>query len=240
MEAQQVTMKTGKRDVNRQHWNDQQAILRRWLMKDQDYQKALPIFLSQHAMLHTAKLDARVHWSCQDEVLGGLTPEQMRAMPKGSPHSVAWKIWHIARCEDVTMNLLLAGSPQVLTSGNWLDQLGITCVSVGNEMSSEEIAEMSAAINLKALLAYRLAVGKRTRSIVRRLDGGGLWKPPTPDRLQHLFEEGAVIDQVAWLRDYWGGQPAANLFLMPASRHCFVHLNEIDRMRPKLKRLLER
>ncbi len=44
------------------------------------------------------------------------------------------------------MNLLLAGSPQVLTSGNWLDQLGITCVSVGNEMSSEEIAEMSDAI----------------------------------------------------------------------------------------------
>lgn len=199
--------------------------------------KALPIFLSQHAMLHTAQLDVRVHWSCQDEVLSGLTPEQMRAVPKGSPHSVAWKIWHIARCEDVTMNLLLAGSPQVLTSGNWPGKLGITCVSVGNEMSGEEIAGMSDAINLKALLAYRLAVGRRTRSIVRRLDVDSLWKPPTPDRLQRLFEEGAVIERVAWLRDYWGGHPAANLFLMPATRHNLVHLNEIARMRSKLGQL---
>ncbi len=84
MEAQQVTMKTGKWDVNRQQWNDQQAILRRWLMKDQDYQKALPIFLSQHAMLHTAQLDARVHWSCQDEVLSGLTPSKCALCPKAA------------------------------------------------------------------------------------------------------------------------------------------------------------
>jgi hypothetical protein len=37
--------------------------------------------------------------------------------------------------------------------------------------------------------------------------------------------------------DYWGGHPAANLLLMPATRHSFVHLNEIKRMLPKLKRL---
>lgn len=50
-------------------------------------------------------------------------------------------------------------------------------------------------------------------------------------------EEGAVIDQVAWLRDYWGGHPAANLFLMAATRHNLVHLNEIARMRSKLGQL---
>jgi len=104
-------------------------------------------------------------------------------------------------------------------------------------MTDAEIAELSAAINVKALLDYRLAVGKRTRSLAWRLKADLLWQPPAPDRLQRLFDEGAVLDRTAWLRDYWGGHPAANLLLMPASRHCLVHLNEIDRMRSKLKRL---
>ncbi len=229
-------MKTDPSNNPRRVWNEQHAILRRWLLKDKDYSKALPIFLSQHGMVHSARLRAGV-WSFQDEVLSGLTPEQLRYSSPKSPHSAAWKIWHITRIEDAAMNLLLADSPQVLHSGGWLDRLEINWVSVGNEQSDEEIIELGAAINLKALLAYRLAVGKRTRSIARRLDPAILWKPPTPDRLQRLSAEGAVIDRTKWLRDYWGGHPSANLFLMPASRHCLVHLNEIERMLPKLQRL---
>jgi len=220
----------------RRVWNEQHAILRRRLMKDHDYAAALPVFLDHHGMVHAAKLRANAY-SFQDEILGELTPQQLRYCSPTMPHSVVWKLWHIARIEDVTMNLLLADSPQVLHSGKWLDKLAITTVSVGNEMSDAEIAELSETINVKALLDYRLAVGKHTRSLVRRLKADLLWQPPAPDRLQRLFEEGAVLERTAWLRDYWGGHPAANLLLMPASRHCLVHLNEIDRMRSKLKRL---
>jgi hypothetical protein len=221
--------------TRRQHWNDQHAILRRLLMKDQDYRQAISLFFSHHESVHAAKLRAGARESFQDEVLGGLTEEQMRRIPKGSPHTVAWKIWHIARIEDVTINLLLADSPQVLNSGNWLDKLGITCVTAGNEMSTQDIVELSETINLKALLAYRLAVGKRTRSVVRHIKPTELWQPPPPERLKRVAEEGAVVAQSAWLLTYWGGHPRANLLLMPATRHCFVHLNEVERMRPKLK-----
>jgi hypothetical protein len=228
-------MKTDPPSNPQKLWNDQHAVLRRLLRKDKDYSKALPIFLSQHGMVHSAKLRAGV-WSFQDEVLNGLTPEQLRYCSLKNPHSAAWKIWHMARIEDVTMNLLLADSAQVLNSGGWLDRLEIDCVSVGNEMSDGEIVQLGKAINLKALLAYRLAVGKRTRSIVWRLNPVILWKSPALDRLNRLVEERAVIDRAAWLLDYWGGHPAANLFLMPATRHSLVHLNEIARMRSKLGR----
>jgi len=220
----------------RKIWNDQHALLRRLLLNDRDYAAALPVFLDHHGMVHAAKLRTNVY-SFQDEVLEGLTPQQLRYCSLKIPHSAVWKLWHIARIEDVTLNLLLADSDQVLHSGDWLQRLEIDRVSVGNEMSDVEIAELSAAINVKALLDYRLAVGKRTRSVVRRLKADILWQRPAPDRLQRLFDEGAVIDQTMWLRDYWGGQPAANLLLMPASRHCLVHLNEIDRMRSKLQRM---
>ncbi len=220
----------------RSHWNKQHAILRNLLMKDKDFIGALPIFLEHHGAVHAAKLRAG-DWSFQDEVLDALTQRQLRYGTLQNPHTAVWKIWHMTRIEDVTMNLLLADSAQVLQSGGWLERLAFTGVSVGNEQSPEEMLALSEAIDWPALLAYRLAVGKRTRSIVRRLKADLLWRHPPADRLQRLFTEGAVIDRSAFLCDYWGGHPAANLLLMPASRHGFVHLNEIERMRPKLKRL---
>ena len=225
------------KETDRQYWSSQQQVLRQALMKDHDYQQALPVFLSQHAVIHTARLHPGSHWSCQDEVLNGLTEAQIRCVPKGSPHSAAWALWHITRIEDVTMNVLLADAPQLLHSGNWLTKLETPYEGVGNELSSDEIAEVSETINVKALLAYRLAVGKCTRAVVRRLKPGILWAAPAPVRLRRLSVERAVSEKAGWLLKYWGGHPSANLLLMPATRHGFLHLNEIQRMRSKLRRL---
>ena len=218
-------------------WNAEHALLRRLLEKDKDYARALETFLSHHAAVHTAKLVPGKHWSFQDEVLDGLTEAQMRFIPKGREHSIVWMLWHITRIEDVTQNILLANSPQVFTSGDWQAKLQVDFVNVGNEMTSAESAVLSETINIKALLAYRLAVGKRTRAIARRLDLTKLSECPAPDRVKRIIAEGAVGAQATWLVNYWGGNPSANLLFMPATRHCFVHLNEIKRMRPKLKQI---
>jgi len=204
-------------------------------MKDKAYQHAIPIFLDHHAAVHAAKLHPGAHWSWHDEVLSGLTPDQLRFTPKGSPHSAAWRIWHMARIEDVTMNVLLADATQVFESGKWIEKLEIDYVSVGNEMSNADIVRLNETINLKALFAYRLAVGKRTRAVVKRLKLDDLSQPPAPNRLQRLVAERAVQPPALWLLDYWGGHPAANLLLMPATRHPFVHLNEIKRLLSRRK-----
>ena len=72
-------MKPDSHSNPRKIWNDQHALLRRLLMKDHDYAAALPVFLDHHGMVHAAKLRANV-WSFQDEVLEGLTPEQLRLL----------------------------------------------------------------------------------------------------------------------------------------------------------------
>jgi hypothetical protein len=61
-------------------------------------------------------------WSFEDEILDDMTEEQVRRIPQGCEHSVAWCIWHIACIEDVTMNLLVADRPQVLRRGHWLER----------------------------------------------------------------------------------------------------------------------
>jgi len=220
-----------------QHWNSQQELLRQLLEKQRSCRKALALFLSQHAMVHSGKLRQGRHCSFQDEVLFGLTDEQMRSIPKGHIHSVVWALWHITRIEDVTMNLLLADSRQVLHRGKWMSRLGAASENVGNEMSAGECAKLNATMSLKALFAYRLAVGKRTCEIVQQLKPAELWEPPKSERLKRIVDEGAVGQKALWLLEYWGGHPAYNLLLMPATRHCLVHLNEIGRMLPKLKRV---
>jgi hypothetical protein len=223
-------------DRSTRDWNDQHARLRRLLEVDQDYPNALETFLSLHATVHAAELRPSEHWSIPGELLGELSSEQMRRIPKGSDHSVVWSLWHITRIEDVTVSILLADASQVIHSGDWKVKLGSPWENVGNEMSPAEISRLSESVELAALMAYRLAVGKRTEEIVSNLNFAGLRELPAPERINRIAAEGAVGEGGGWLLNYWGGKPGFNLLLMPATRHPFVHLNEIRRMLAKLRR----
>ena len=64
------------------------------------------------------------------------------------------------------MNLLVAGSPQVLYRENWLEQMNITVYDTGNKMDKEDIVNLDTRIEIEALRAYRMVVGRRTREIV--------------------------------------------------------------------------
>lgn len=221
--------------IDRKYWNDQHSLLRRQLEHAQDFSKAIEIFISHHGMVHTVKLGG--YGSFQDEVLQGLSDKQMCHIPAGQANSVAWMLWHITRIEDVTMNVLLADTPQVFYRGDWQSKINSLFVDVGNEMTAKEIRALSESVNLNGLLAYRLAVGKRTRQIAGKLNFEKLKEKPAPQRLTRLLEDGTVREQAQWLLKYWGRHPQTNLLLMPATRHAFVHLNEIGRMLPVLRKL---
>jgi len=218
---------------NRRIWNSRHALLRRLLMKEKNYRKALPVMLVHHAAVHSGKLGGK--WSYQDEVLGTLTEEQWRFVPAGG-QSAVWKIWHITRIEDLTVNLLLAGAKKSLLDRKWLRRMGVDCTDAGNGMPQADVKRISRSMNIPALLAYRRAVGKRTRSVLRKLNPDRLWERPAPERLRRIVAERGVRKNSVWLLKFWGGNPYANLLLMPAARHPFVHLNEIGRMFPERKR----
>ena len=173
-------------------------------------------------------------WSFEDEILQGVSKDQMRLIPRNGEHSIAWIVWHMTRCEDVTMNLLAAGSPQVLFQEGWLKRLEINSQDTGNAMDAAELADFSAAIELEALLAYRLAVGRRTREIVKQLPEEQLNRKVDPSRLDRIRAEGAVLNTAHGLLDYWSGLTIAGLLLMLPTRHNFVHWNEALRIKPKL------
>ncbi|MGA2488579.1 MAG: DinB family protein [Anaerolineales bacterium] len=219
---------------NRKFWNGQQQLLRQLLAHADTHQKAIDLFLSQHAMLHTAEMSHAGLWSFEDEILEGVTLQQMRQIPRNCDHSIAWILWHMTRIEDVTMNLLASGRPQVLFREDWLKRMNITMRDTGNGMPIAKMADLSTTINIEALRAYRLSVGRRTREITKLLQPGQLKQRVDPSRLQQIIAQGAVHEAASDLLDYWGGLTLAGLLLMPPTRHTFIHWNEASRVKQKL------
>ena len=102
-------------DIHRKNWNAVQQALK-WALAAGDREKTLELFLSQHAMLHSGKMAKSGLWSFEDEVLDGLSDEQVRAIPQDGEHSIVWILFHLARIEDITMNMLVAGADQLFTA----------------------------------------------------------------------------------------------------------------------------
>ena len=106
------------------------------------------------------------HTSMTDQLLEGLTDEQLRARPHGV-NSIAWLLWHIARCEDVGVNRLVADRPQLIDAEPWLARLNAPRRDIGTGMTSDEVTDLSERVDLAALRAYWDALYRRTLAIVR-------------------------------------------------------------------------
>jgi len=220
-------------EANRKICQKQQSELRRMLLSDDQYQDAYQLFFNQHAMLHSASMAQSEAFSLKDEVFEDLDEAIARRIPLNSENSIIWNIWHIARIEDVAMNMLVAGSEQVFTRGDWLIEMGIEARETGNAMPAEKILQLSEKINITALRAYRVAVGRRTREIVSQLPPEKLKDKVDPARLKDVSSAGAVIPAASGLLAYWSKRNIAGSLLMPATRHNLVHLNESFRLKEK-------
>jgi hypothetical protein len=221
-------------DPYRREWNDGHQTLRAALEKPERRDEAVSLFLRLHAMLHTASLSNLGLHSFEGEVWAGLGDAAARAIPPGFEHSIAWNLWHLARIEDMTMNRLVAGGPQIFYAAGWAAGLKASALDTGNAMDAAEIAALSREVDLAELRAYRAAVGVRTRDVVSTLDGKDFRRKVDPARLELIAAEGGVLPQARWLLEYWGGLTVAGLLLMPPTRHCLVHLNECLRIRRKI------
>lgn len=156
----------------RKAWSDNHKVLTGILLKPQNHPHALDIFLKQHACLYASKMTNHNDPTYEDNLLFNIQEQTLRSYPVQLPdtiNSIAWHIWHSARIEDITMNILVANQEQVLHSEGHRERIGIQFIHSGNGMSEAEIAELSSSIHIEALLAYRLAVGRRTRNIITSL-----------------------------------------------------------------------
>jgi len=213
----------------------QQTELRRLMTETDQHEQTIQLFLRQHAMLHSARIASPEDWSYEDALLDDMPDNIFRTCPQGSEHTPAWLLWHMARCEDITMNLLVAGTPQILLQEDWLARLHISVRDTGNTMNAREMTDFSQAVDFPALRAYRLAVGRRTRTIVQQLRPEDIKQNTPPDRIQQVLDQGAVLEGAHDIVEYWEKRTTAGLLLMPATRHNLTHLNEMADLKRRQK-----
>jgi hypothetical protein len=221
-------------DPNRKRLNERHKLLRVVLGRPDDHETAIDLFLRQHAMVHDATMSNSGLHSFSDEVWQDASHAILRCVPEKLEHSIVWLIWHIARIEDMTMNVLVAGKAQIFHRPDWLASLNITIRHSGNMvMDRADVIDFSNRIDVDALKAYRLAVGRSTREAVAALLSEEVRQKVDSIRLQQLLDDGSVAPDATDLLAYWGKLTIVGLLLMPPTRHCLVHLNEAMKVKRK-------
>lgn len=223
------------KDPNRVYWNEQFKILQDTWPRADDFDKCIEICLTLHGMVHTGEVAHSDKYSFEDELWSYFDDKMFRTVFK-EDQSIAWKLWHSARIEDMTMNVLIASGQQVFLSSDWMKRLEIEAKDTGNAMSEAEIEELSKSVDMQALWAYREVVGLRTREIIKSLRPEDLKRKIQEPDLKRLLDVGAVLPEAKGLLEYWGKKTYSGLLLMPATRHIFVHLNESLRIAAKSKK----
>ena len=126
-----------------------------------------------------------LHGFLVDDLVEGLTSEQVRGRPVPGVNPIAWLVWHAMRIEDVCVNRFVADRPQVLDDG-WLRRLAIARRDVGTGMTDAQVDELCAAIDLDALRGYCQAVTRASLDLVPALRALDLAAAVPAERVRHV------------------------------------------------------
>ncbi len=220
-------------------WGLNQKKLREIILKKDKFEEAIGLCLEQHEMVHASEMSKRADKTFDDILWEDLEDETFRRIMNKKGRTIAYGMWHSARIEDITMNILVANTEQVINSDNWLEKINSKICDTGNSMTSEEILDFSKEINMEELREYKITVGRRTQDIIKNLKPEDMKRKVSKEGLQRVLEEGAVLDVEGanWLIDFWGKKNVAGIILMPGTRHHIVHINESMEVKDKsLKR----
>ena len=136
----------------------------------------------------------------------------------------------MARAEDIALNRFVAQRPQIFFEEGWAKQLNVPCTDFGVGMTSLEVSELSARVNLEALKVYWSTVEQRTRSVVAKLSPENLDEVNDSDYIRQVVREDGMFREAGmWGEGYWAEMPdrSKGYFLgYLGLTHNWVHFSE--------------
>ena len=179
----------------------------------------------QHARLHSAVVSQASGGSLADVFLGGLTDDQMRLRPAKGMNSVAWLLWHMARAEDVFVNVVIRAADQVYRE-DWLKRLNVSHRDIGTGMTEDEVAELSEQIDIAAAREYRDEVGRQVRAFVMKMRPEDWEGDVEAGDMQRAVTQGAFGPRAGWLEKTFQGRTRASVLASITIIHNAEHLGE--------------
>ncbi len=156
-----------------------------------------------------------------------LSEDQIRISPYGM-NSIAWLLWHIARCEDVGINRFVCNSPQVIDLDNWYERLNLNRRDIGTGMRYEEVIELSKSIDVNSLKEYLTAVALNTQKLVKNLDINQFDACPHPEYVHDVLnDEGVINDNCSWVEEHYLNKSRGWFLGHLGLTHAKGHLSQI-------------
>lgn len=166
--------------------------------------------------------------------LNGLSNDQLRLCPHNL-NSIAWILWHIARCEDLAVNRIIIEGEQVLDTDNFTFELNVPRKDIGTSMSFVEVMSVSNQIDISSLQNYIRAVAAKTQKVIRKLHLDELNQIPDPEYLRKvLFEEEALNKNSEWVAENYANRNKAWFLGHLGLTHPRGHLGQIILLRKLL------
>jgi hypothetical protein len=138
--------------------------------------------------------------------ISGLTDDQIRFCPYGM-NSIAWLLWHVARCEDMGINRLVNEGSQVLDESDWQERMHLFRRDIGTGMTTEEVTRLSEEVSVRSLCDYSKTVAEKTQLIVKNLNIRELEIISDPAYLHKvLFDEGALNKNSEWVAEHYSNK----------------------------------
>lgn len=214
-------------DIVSSEWSIRHKELSNVIRKTDDFSKTIESILELHKELHTSVVSNLKDKNLIDRLIEDLEQKEYAIMPTSKDETIAWAIWHLARIEDLTMNILLNCDTQIFNE-SWKKRIQTPVSDTGNAMTDDEIMKFSKQICIKELLNYRDAVGVKSRDIINKLKPNDMKRKISQTDTARLLQAGGVTDHAdsIWLLDFWGKKDVAGIILMPLTRHQTLHLND--------------
>ena len=215
--------------------SEQHKELGKIVRKKDGFEAAVLLFLELHGKLHLSEI-SNGDLNEVDLLLNDISPQAYYTMPTLKDETIAWALWHIARIEDLAMNILVGATEQIFDY-NWKEKMNTPISDTGNALTDDEIVSLSKNLCISELIAYRNAVGKRTQEIVKGLSAEDMKRKVSTKALEKIRVEGGVTEQAnsIWLLDYWGKKDVAGILLMPPTRHIIMHLNDCCKWKQQIQ-----
>lgn len=169
-----------------------------------------------------------IRFMFENSIRSVFTPEQLKERPDDRGNSIAWLIWHVARTEDMIVNSIIKGTPQVLIEGNWGDRLGIDATHIGTGLGEGEVAEFTKELNVDAADEYWNEVSKASYRWIKSIAAEDLDLIPALDeRLSAIPPILAGSDNQGPIQ-FWSGRNAGFLFGGVVVGHGYIHIGQMQ------------
>jgi hypothetical protein len=122
-----------------------------------------------------------------EDVLSGLTPDQLAHQVAPGANPISWLVWHLTRVQDDHVAKAF-GAEQIWSAGGWADRFGLRprMMDIGYGHTAAQVAEVATATASADLLAeYHEATHAQTVKLVAEVTDADLdrivdtrWTPP--------------------------------------------------------------